>query len=111
MKKKYYYTIGEVCNLLELKPYVLRYWETEFPQLKPRKTSGGNRKYTQKDIDLLSEIRDMLHLQKYTIEGARKKLQRKKKSPQQEINFCETKVEKKDFIIKSLKEIKNLLNN
>ena len=48
--KKYYYTIGEVSNLLELKPYILRYWEKEFPQLKPHKKLGGNRRYNPDDI-------------------------------------------------------------
>jgi len=86
--KKFYYTIGEVSNLLEVKPYVVRYWETEFPQLKPRKDHGRNRQYTEEHIELLKKIKDMLYNQKFTIEGARQKLKQEKKTPEQlEIDF------------------------
>ena len=69
--KKLYYSIGEVSELTGLKPYVLRYWETEFSQLKPPKNRAGNRTYRQKDIDLLLDIKDLLYNKKYTIDGAR----------------------------------------
>ena len=69
--KKLYYSIGEVSKLVGLKPYVLRYWETEFKQLTPPKNRAGNRTYRQKDIDLILKIKDLLHGRKFTIEGAR----------------------------------------
>ena len=69
--KKLYYSIGEVSKLVGLKPYVLRYWETEFKQLTPPKNRAGNRTYRQKDIDLIIKIKDLLHGKKFTIEGAR----------------------------------------
>ena len=69
--KKLYYSIGEVSELTGLKSYVLRYWETEFSQLKPPKNRAGNRTYRQKDIDLLLDIKDLLYNKKYTIDGAR----------------------------------------
>jgi len=69
--KKLYYSIGEVSELTGLKAYVLRYWETEFSQLKPPKNRAGNRTYRQKDIDLLLNIKDLLYNKKYTIDGAR----------------------------------------
>ena len=69
--KKLYYSIGEVSELTGLKAYVLRYWETEFSQLKPPKNRAGNRTYRQKDIDLLLDIKDLLYNKKYTIDGAR----------------------------------------
>lgn len=72
--KKYYYSIGEVSRLLDLKPHILRYWESEFPMLRPRKTKGGSRRYTTKDIELLRRIQYMLHMQKFTIEGVRRRL-------------------------------------
>jgi len=78
--KKYYYTIGEVSRLLDLKQYVIRYWETEFPQLHPRKEKGRNRKYSEENIELLRMIKDMLYNQKYTIDGARQKLSRQSKA-------------------------------
>jgi len=81
--KKFYYTIGEVSNLLELKPYVIRFWETEFPQLKPRKDHGRNRQFTEEHIELLRKIKDMLYTQKFTIDGARQKLKQERKASEQ----------------------------
>lgn len=72
--KKHYYTIGEVSNILGVKPYVIRYWESEFSFLKPRKQEGRIRKYSEDNILLLKKIQDMLHNQRFTIEGARQKL-------------------------------------
>ena len=76
--KKLYYSIGEVSELTKLKAYVLRYWETEFSQLKPPKNRAGNRTYRQKDIDLLLNIKDLLYNKKYTIDGARSVLKGEK---------------------------------
>ena len=72
--KKLYYSIGEVAELTSLKPYVLRYWETEFPVLKPTKNRAGNRIYKDRDIKILFHVKYLLYDQKYTIEGARKQL-------------------------------------
>ena len=69
--KKLYYSIGEVSKIVGLKAYVLRYWETEFKQLTPPKNRAGNRTYRQKDIDIILEIKSLLHGKKFTIEGAR----------------------------------------
>ncbi len=71
---KYYYTIGEVSNLLGVKPFVLRYWESEFSFLRPRKDDGRIRKYSAENIEMLKRIKDMLYNQRFTIEGARQKL-------------------------------------
>ena len=75
--KKLYYSIGEVSKMVNLKSYVLRYWETEFKQLAPLKNRAGNRTYRQKDIDLIIKIKDLLYKKKYTIEGARSLLSSK----------------------------------
>ena len=77
--KKLYYSIGEVSELTGLKQYVLRYWETEFPHLKPNKNSAGNRIYRQNDIDNLVEITTLLHEEKFTIKGAKQYLKTHKK--------------------------------
>ena len=69
--KKLYYSIGEVSRMTDLKAYVLRYWETEFKQLKPPKNRAGNRTYRQSDLDLILFIKDLLYNKKFTIEGAR----------------------------------------
>lgn len=81
--KKYFYTIGEVSNLLGEKPYVIRYWESEFSFLRPRRAEGRIRKYSEENIELLRKIQDMLHNQRYTIEGARQKLKEERRSSRQ----------------------------
>jgi DNA-binding transcriptional MerR regulator len=72
---KMYYSISEVSEMTGVKAHVLRYWETEFPTLKPKKNRAGNRNYRQKDIKAILVIRDLLYKEKFTISGARKKLQ------------------------------------
>ena len=79
--KKLYYSIGEVSEITELKQYVLRYWESEFSQLRPAKNSAGNRNYRKADIDLINEIKDLLYNKHYTIKGARQHLKDKAKQP------------------------------
>jgi DNA-binding transcriptional MerR regulator len=70
--KKLYYSISEVSKITDIEQYVLRYWETEFEQLKPQKNRAGNRIYTNKDIQLILYIKELLREKKYTIEGAKK---------------------------------------
>ncbi len=69
--KKLYYSIGEVSKITGLKQYVLRYWETEFPNLKPTKNKAGNRAYRETDIAIVQDIKRLLYSEKFTIEGAR----------------------------------------
>ena len=69
--KKLYYSIGEVSEIAQLKPYVLRYWESEFSNLSPAKNRAGNRVYTEKDINRILEIKRLLYQERFTIEGAR----------------------------------------
>jgi DNA-binding transcriptional MerR regulator len=72
--KKMYYSISEVCRLTDLEPHVLRYWESEFSQLHPKKNRAGNRAYREKDIDIIKYIKFLLYDEKFTIPGARKKI-------------------------------------
>jgi DNA-binding transcriptional MerR regulator len=72
---KLYFKIGEVSELLGVEPYVLRYWESEFPVLSPKKSGTGHRLYRRKDVELLLKIRNLLYESKFTIEGARQALQ------------------------------------
>ena len=76
-QQKKYYPISEVSDMLELKAHILRYWETEFTQLKPRKNRAGNRAYTGRDIEVARRIKELLYDEKYTIEGARQRLKQK----------------------------------
>ncbi|MCI0407472.1 MAG: MerR family transcriptional regulator [Acidobacteria bacterium] len=72
--KKHFYKIGEVCSLTDTQPYVLRFWESEFPQLAPNKSRTGQRIYRSRDVHLILEIKKLLYDEGYTIAGARKKL-------------------------------------
>jgi DNA-binding transcriptional MerR regulator len=83
MKKvqKLYYSIGEVSELLGVKAHVLRYWETQFPMLKPKKNRAGNRTYKVRDIKFLMTIKDLLYERGYTIAGARQKLRESNNNP------------------------------
>jgi DNA-binding transcriptional MerR regulator len=74
MAEKEFYSIKEVSDLLELKPYVLRYWEKEFSILRPKRNRVGRRYYTKKDVDIVRMIKNILHEQGYTIAGAKKKI-------------------------------------
>lgn len=74
--EKLYYSIGEVSDLTGLEAHVLRYWESEFPSLRPRKNRAGRRVYTEDDIRVVERIQELLRDDKYTIEGARQVLER-----------------------------------
>jgi DNA-binding transcriptional MerR regulator len=121
--KKLYYSISEVSKLTGIEQYILRYWETEFEQLKPQKNRAGNRIYTNKDIQLILYIKNLLRERKYTIEGAKKILENYSSEKLVEEQTSETtpeveqsKVEEinpgskeKQVLKKDLEEIKNLL--
>src|ERR671919_1836081 len=76
------YKIGEVCKMADVQPYVLRYWETEFPPLAPNKSGGGQRLYTQREIDIILRIKQLLYSEGFTIAGAKKKLEREGEAPE-----------------------------
>src|SRR5271168_4281128 len=69
---KLYFRIGDVARLAGIKPYVLRFWETEFPALGPKKSGTGHRLYRRKDVEMVLEIKRLLYEKRFTIEGARK---------------------------------------
>jgi DNA-binding transcriptional MerR regulator len=69
-----FFSIGEVCELTELKPHVLRYWESQFRFLHPAKNRSGNRAYQRREIELILLVKHLLYSEKYTIEGARQKI-------------------------------------
>jgi DNA-binding transcriptional MerR regulator len=80
-KEEKLYKIGEVCKLADLQPYVLRYWETEFPQLSPNKSGGGQRLYTRAELDTILRIKDLLYKEGFTIAGAKKRLEQETAEP------------------------------
>lgn len=71
---KLFYKIGEVSKMTGVEPYVLRYWESEFPFLRPRKSKSGQRVYVKKDLELIANIKNLLYEERYTVEGVRKRL-------------------------------------
>lgn len=74
-KKKLYFKIGEACKKVDIQPYVLRYWETEFPALSPDKSKSGQRVYTAEDLEVIGRIKELLYEEGFTIAGAKKKLE------------------------------------
>jgi DNA-binding transcriptional MerR regulator len=75
VQKRLYYKIGEACKALGIQPYVLRYWETEFPALSPSKSRSGQRVYSEKELEIIRRIKELLYDEGYTIAGAKKKLE------------------------------------
>jgi DNA-binding transcriptional MerR regulator len=75
-----FYSIGEVCALTDLKPHVLRYWESQFRFLNPAKNRSGNRVYKSKEVELIMLVKHLLYTEKYTIEGARQRIDQYRRS-------------------------------
>lgn len=84
---KLYFKIGEVADIVGVKPYVLRYWESEFSVIKPAKTRSKHRLYRRKDVETLLQIKRLLHEQRFTIEGARKRLKSLQKEERQQLEM------------------------
>lgn len=108
---KLYYSISEVSQIAGVKPYVLRFWEKEFPNLKPKKNRAGNRTYQLKDIELVKKIKDLLYDEGYTIEGARAQIRgfHHTEEPKKEMTSEKMKLLLKD-IKKELSEILKILS-
>jgi DNA-binding transcriptional MerR regulator len=121
--KKLYYSIGEVAEMVDLKPHVLRYWESEFSILSPSKNRAGNRIYKDKDVLVVRFIKDLLYNTKFTIEGAKQKLANLKKQELQDFEKIQLKGNQKSTkeidrykeavgkIKHGLKDILELLDN
>jgi DNA-binding transcriptional MerR regulator len=74
--EKLYYSIGEVCEMTSLEAHVLRFWESEFKQLDPPKSTGGTRRYRHRDVELIQRIQHLVQVEKFTLDGARRQLNR-----------------------------------
>jgi DNA-binding transcriptional MerR regulator len=109
---KLYFRIGEVASLCRLPAYVLRFWETEFPQLKPVKSSTGQRMYRKRDVENVLRIKQLLYDQGFTISGARQQLRSETKSDksQSTIPFPTQSAVEIRYIRQELREILNLLS-
>ena len=105
--KKLYYSISEVSEVTKLKQYVLRYWETEFKQLKPIKNQAGNRIYRSNDIDVILDIKSLLYDRKFTIKGAQQHLKQPSHNAKQIIPSNKIIKLSNSLDIKTLKDLKH----
>ncbi|MBI2998022.1 MAG: MerR family transcriptional regulator [Deltaproteobacteria bacterium] len=105
---KLYFKIGEVSRIVGVKPYVLRYWETEFDPLKPGKAPSRHRRFRKKDVELLLEIKRLLYTEGFTIEGARKKLKEAKKEERQQLRLPLSESAYRNALIKIKKDLQSL---
>ncbi|MCG3205898.1 MAG: hypothetical protein KCHDKBKB_02621 [Elusimicrobia bacterium] len=101
--EKHYYTIGDVCKLTGIKPHILRYWESQFKLLRPARRYSGHRKYTQREIDLITRIKQLVVDRRFTLEGAKRELNRLYSSRPQPAPHGQTAIS----AIPALQEIKN----
>jgi DNA-binding transcriptional MerR regulator len=105
---KLYFKIGEVSRIVGVRPYVLRYWETEFELLKPGKAPSRHRLYRKKDVELLLEIKRLLYTEGYTIEGARKRLKDVKKEERQQLKLPLSESVYRNALAKIKKDLQSL---
>jgi len=108
LANKIYYSISEVAEMTGLKPYVLRFWEKEFPFLKPKKNRAGNRSYQQKDIDQINQIKHLLYDEGYTIEGAKSRF-RNLRHEDDEAKLVSEKMRLKNLLTEIRRELSKLL--
>jgi len=107
--RKLYYSISEVSQITSLKQYVLRYWETEFAELKPAKNRAGNRIYRISDIKTIFLIKKLLYTDKYTIEGARQQLKKLKEDTRFQMKFSVENLQLNDIVYELRQDLQELL--
>ena len=105
---KIFFKIGEASRIVGVKPFVLRYWETEFDLLKPGKAPSRHRLYKKKDVELLLEIKRLLYQEGHTIEGAKKKLKENRKEERKQLRLPLPDAKYKNTLIRLKKEIQSL---
>ena len=105
---KIFFKIGEASRIVGVKPFVLRYWETEFDFLKPGKAPSRHRLYKKRDVELLLEIKRLLYQEGYTIDGAKKKLNETRKEERQQLKLPLPDAKYKKTLIRLKKELQSL---
>lgn len=106
--EKLYYKIGEVSEITGIEPYVLRYWESEFKIVSPSRTHSKQRLYRKKDLELILEIKKLLYEEKFTIAGAKKKLQKTKGLKDQQMKLELPEKRYREALIRVKKELEDL---
>ncbi len=105
---KKYFRIGEVAEVLRVEPYVVRYWESEFSMVKPMKSGSGHRVYSRKDVEMLLRIRGLLYEDKFSIEGAKRKLREYRSS---QVALVDNSHQKNQLLLKSFaKQVRELIS-
>ena len=104
-----YYSISEVSDLVGVKPHVLRYWETQFKMLRPKKGRGGARMYRKRDVETLFEIKQLLYDQRFTIAGARRRILDGKIEEREQIELPFSKLDREEMVRALRKDMEGLL--
>lgn len=109
--EKLFYKIGEVCQLTDTQPYVLRFWESEFPQLIPQKNNSGQRIYRSSDIGLILRIKKLLYEEEFTIAGARKQLEGEQSNKVNSVDAEGSRAQDRKLLFQEIRnELESLLN-
>lgn len=112
LQEKKYFRIGEVSELLKVEPYVLRYWESEFPNVKPSKSVSGHRVYSRKDVEFLIEIKKLLYTDKFSLKGAKQKLRESfREQPNPQHTLRKEYEQSLKYLGKELKELIRVIKN
>jgi DNA-binding transcriptional MerR regulator len=104
-----YYSISEVSDMVGVKPHVLRYWETQFKSLRPKKGRGGARQYRKRDVESLFEIKQLLYDQRFTIAGARRKLLDERAAEKEQIELPFRRADREEMLRALRRDMKGLL--
>ncbi len=105
-----YYSISEVSDMVGVKPHVLRYWESQFKMLRPKKGRGGARMYRKRDIEVLFEIKQLLYDQRFTIAGARRHILDERADPKEQIELPFSRLDREEMLRGLRKDMEGLLN-
>lgn len=103
---KLFFKIGEVAKLAGVEPHVIRYWEQEFRSIRPRKTRGGHRYYKRGDVELILLIKRLLHEERFTVEGARRRLQRLGREPLEEPAVEASAADEREALLEDLRAVR-----
>ena len=110
-ESKLYYSISEAAALTKIKPHVLRYWESQFKMLRPRKNKAGNRMYRKRDLKLILLIKELLYDKGFTIAGAKKKLTDERDAIRDQLEFTFNEVDRAAVLLEVQRELRSLLKD
>lgn len=105
-----YFRVNEVAKIIRVESHVLRYWQTEFSTVKPRKSSNGHWVYSRRDVEAFHLIRHLLYVEKYSVEGAKKRLRQEKKAPTNRLS-SPLQIETLKYVARELKELIQMARN